>query len=381
MILQALVLVGAAAAAPEAGPTAPPVTLDQLRAALDRRQKAIQSLEVEYEFASEALGDLELVKRQMGIAFLTRERRAFAFSGSRRYYAREQVGPSAKGPGTPHSDPAREVAFNGLKLQQRVGNQVVIRHLVTLRSEATDGHWFTQDYLRATGLALPSAFGGSEDRRLERLPDTFETAAYQVEPAREVIDGESCVVVGSPGYDRIWLAEARGYALKRRDIWDPQATKALSVRLVGHDFREVTPGVWLPHTCWMDRCGHSKASPEHRGEPLLRYVLTVNRLSLNDVPDARFNLAVTPGTQVMEVSSGPPAADGSREVFSYTQPARPDQLDEVVTLTADRVSGPSESTGGVLGTLGRYWGVPVLVVAAALGLFVYRGRRTGVRPA
>jgi hypothetical protein len=360
-----------ATVAPDGRKGSPPVTTtrEQAIAALARGQEKIRSLEVAYDFCAEALDDLERVRQGVGVVYLTHEERTFAFSGNKRYYSSV---PLVKGPNAA-VDGGRETGFDGSRLRQRYGNQVYLQKVPS--PTETDASWFTQDYPRALGLTLPDVFSTSQEVwRHECLSEALHQAGYEVEPQRDVLDGESCIVVSRAGVDRIWLMDSKGCALKRRDVWDTEGTKRVGVRLLNHDFRQVEPGVWLPWRCWVERCAGVKAPPADWGKPLLRYILTVQRLSINDVPDKRFTLSIEPGTFVVDATLLPPNPDGSERALAYEQSADQSHLDDAVRQAADHVKGADGRWRGLTDRVPPWLAVPAALTATTLGYVLWRRR-------
>ena len=70
--------------------------------------------------------------------------------------------------------------------------------------------------------------------------------SYRVLPTPETIDGSSCWVVEWKGMDRFWVDPDRGFAVVNREhAWAPGTP--LRYKTSNSDYREVKPGLWLPH--------------------------------------------------------------------------------------------------------------------------------------
>jgi hypothetical protein len=149
-----------------------------------------------------------------------------------------------------------------------------------------------------------------------------------VQPATEWVEGVRCVVVKNPDREKIWLDPKLGYALRKRDILDPES-KRLRWRWLSRGFVEVETGVWLPKECWQEVCGPSAAPAPYAGKPLLRYVYTVTKLNINNVPDSLFEMRIEPGLTVLDATILPPK-DGQNQVISYIMPADQKQLDHTI---------------------------------------------------
>ena len=135
----------------------------------------------------------------------------------------------------------------------------------------------------------------SEPYQLDQL---IPSGKYAVE-REESVNGLDCVVVSRPGLDRLWLAKRMGWAIVRRE-WCWSVGGPLKRRVIGGDFREVSPGVWIPYEATMEIYGHPATRPNQRVGLLRVAVLDAEA----DVPEDWFEPHFPKGTMVLESETG-----------------------------------------------------------------------------
>jgi hypothetical protein len=390
----------------------PQPTLPQVIDAIAAHHAGITSLMVAYGFKAEPLVAPQYLRRFLRMEYLCDEQRTFAFKGVKRY--QRMVSPpmmdalidpdepaAGAGPTTPQERAAREqflaatkvgrqlkapprkievgfpdmtAAFDG-KTLRRTDKRTQSADIIDISSLDRDDGWFNPDYLWNLGFYLPDAINPARDRGDDRLPDALSRGAYRIEPKAEPVDGVACLVVSWPGHRKYWLDPAARYTVRKMEAYDP-GTGLLTQRRRNFDLTRVAPGVWLPKRCWLEVCGPPSAPPPFRGAPLNRYVTTVTKVSVNDVPDSLFLLSIPPGTRVFDQSAS--ITDGGRKkMLSYLMPADPSRLDQAIADARDEVAEKGSQSRR------RYWflvvnaTVLIAVTVAVSGYRILRRRRGG----
>jgi hypothetical protein len=390
----AVVFSGTAASAFE---DRPPPTLKEIADAIGRHFAEIQSLSVSYTVKAEGQAPPGILKRSLRLEYFSDDTSVYAFKGDKRYHSSvskpeldrviaddvELGGPNQAGdeeakarqaqlaktaqPGKKVEKsnstkmsldiPASVVAFDGRVLRRKLPTRNMADVLPTSRLE-TDEQWFHQDYLRSIGRVLPDLFNAKNDQKDYCLPDAFSRGDYRVETATEEVDGHPCVVVSWLGHRKYWLDPAARFSIRQSEEYDPD-THELAARRQNFDFTEIG-SVWLPKRCWFDVCGRPAATPpDSRGKPLLRYVLTVSKLDLNNVPDSLFDLGIDAGMRVIDATAGAPG--GGDQVISYIMPADKSQLNDAIRDAQEELSTQERNQWRQIFVV---WGNVVAVVVA-----------------
>lgn len=144
------------------------------------------------------------------------------------------------------------------------------------------------------------------------LADCLTNGTYRVLPEREAVDGRMCIaIVHAPlsptdFYDKIWLDEACGWGLRRREIVRPTTPVAQDAKAIvtASDYREAQAGVWFP---WDLRVLHQRRSRFNQDEfvTLVDTHLIVKRLSTNDSQiDDQLQMAFQPGSLIEDADIG-----------------------------------------------------------------------------
>src|SRR5262249_42886545 len=407
-----------------AGGDNPPPTLGEITAVMKRQQEQIHSPYVDYATNTQALDKPEIIKKYLRVEFLVQNKKSFAFKGNKRYYhliqpewieamapdtepdydvipggaelkkrmdemkaqmkqleeTQARLAPmnrppvGAGGKGKLRQLPETIMAFDGEKMRRKYpGVGADIHGMANINSDAG---WVIQDYIDVIGMALPDPFNPAKATKAYRFPDAFAAGGYVVQPAPEDVDGGSCVVVTCPGKETLWLDPQAGYGMRKHEMLAPQ-TKVLSGRIHNSEFVQIKPGIWLPKVCRRELCAPPLAPAPYGGKPLIRYVYSVFKLTVNDVPDSLFTLEFEPGLRVMEWAAMPPK-DGKNQLLTYTMPADPNQLDQTIHDALAKKPGGSEGSvmmklilvnGILVGLLGLFliwrWYVKKRVVPAS----------------
>jgi hypothetical protein len=318
--------------------------LDKITEALNQRNSRIESLAVEYWNDAEAIVPLDDVKKYLGMGDPAHHDAAFAFKGNKRFYRNVEVNVVKGSASRVPKGELVEVAYDGELLRRKSHTQ----RLADIRSAKDvddDSSWFPQGYLLSIGMMLPDAMGAPMDERRQRarLPDAFRLGGFAVESSREVVDGASCVVVSSPRRQRFSLDPALGFALRKTENFNSE-TGLLESLVISREFAQSLPGVWLPRVCSFESCGGPDLPPAYRGKPMVRYVFTVTKLSINDMPDSLFAMQIEPGYLVVDTPHLPPKSQ--LPAVTYVMPADASQVDAAIEeALSTRNRSQSKQTG------------------------------------
>lgn len=120
---------------------------------------------------------------------------------------------------------------------------------------------------------------------------------YRLE-ANEIIDGERCHVLTSPGRDKIWIAPEKGYAIVKRHIYDRITGKLLRSQH-SKDFRKLSAGEGSPQIAlWYPRnISIETYLDNNQDEDFGKSVeISIDELRINQVEDRLFAFTPPPGT-------------------------------------------------------------------------------------
>ena len=225
-----------------------------------------------------------------------------------------------------HSD--CECAFDGECMRRRLEKRSA--DIWSKDKLDADEGWFSfsHGYCENSYRALPDPFKPSNDRASMRLPDASGLGGWETEPSFGTVDGVRCVVLKRSNKERLWLAVPYGYAVIKREVYDGESGK-VETRWVNKEFVKVFQELWLPYLCWREQPGPPRAPRGVSGVPLLRYVLKIKKLTVNQVPDSLFVVKIPPGIAVVDVSILPKKGDKLQPV-QYYMPANPSQLQEAI---------------------------------------------------
>ena len=187
----------------------------------------------------------------------------------------------------------------------------------------------------------------------------------RISAVQEQVDGHWCHVLERPGRDRIWVDPSIGFAVRRREKYEPRSRQIVA-RYELSEYRETEKGIWLP---WKIRrtlfnSGQDSDSP---GEMVATAV--VEKVVANHVPDSLFRFTPPPGTltqdrDTLEMSQTPGGLDFLDEQIELLR-----TVGAKTGLTAEWAKRNSET--GLTAILRS----PVLTVfLVALGVTIVPGR-------
>jgi hypothetical protein len=221
----------------------------------------------------------------------------------------------ARGVRLPKRDPSlrplseRDVTrgYNGKTLWVRKLTAPKGHHYEVWTTGSNPNFFQVSAYLAAVGLHVPDPKGGDDVKKAQaifELAEWIKHRSYELEPKSEIVDGSTCVILrGSlnsilqPGFytgdltDRIWLDREHGLAVRKREM---ARDSVVSNRWLNTDLKEIEPGLWFPMTTRHEQFS-AKPISELRGNPVLVEEIHVQSLSLNKVPDDRFDMTPAAG--------------------------------------------------------------------------------------
>jgi len=173
----------------------------------------------------------------------------------------------------------------------------------TLITQLTLGYYFDMIGFPGKPVGKDRTTAGETDQpyQLDRL---IPSGAYDL-VGEETVDGLHCLILSRPGLDRLWLAKDRGWAIVRRE-WRWSLDGPLKRRIDNRDFREISPGIWIPYKGVMEIFGHPATRPNQRVGQLRATVM----LAEADVAAAWFEPDFPKGTIIDDVESGERSAFG-----------------------------------------------------------------------
>ncbi len=235
-----------------------------------------------------------------------------------------------------------EAHYNGnpnRRLGAKIGDAIIIIDPTAklLKEKGTEKICIA-DYLYAAGFRMPA----TAEQLTSGAPKTLLLEFLQqggkfIQATVEEIDGDSCTAVEltkDGQRHRFVLDPERGYTLRRRMVW--YESGQLEARIDCLDLIKLeNPDHWLPRRIEIERY-HPKAFPDR---PLIEETITVTEMHNDPIPPEQFVLTYTePGTRVADGTL--PGADSQPSGrVSYTVPANPEDLDEVIRTAIEGPKG------------------------------------------
>jgi hypothetical protein len=129
---------------------------------------------------------------------------------------------------------------------------------------------------------------------------------YRVRPTAEEVDGHECWVLEYPDRDTIWIDLAIGGAIRQRERFNPDAdghVRRLETSQFS-DYRQTPTGIWAPWHCELSRFGLGMDAPELKDQPVMKQIMDVSRLRINELNADDFGIKLLPGTKVFTTEGG-----------------------------------------------------------------------------
>lgn len=283
--------------------------------------------------------------------------------------------------------------FDGDVLWERTANAVAREgeggeHHGYFASKVTKGsaRQFPVTYLDYIGYGLddPCLADQGRDAQRDRLPEIMEVTPFTIKGEREMVDGAACLLLESPGFQRLWLDPKLGYAARRREVLDGDQPL---MDVQASDFAEVVSDVWMPRRVIARTMGWGRMPAEYLGKPLSQLAMQVERFQANDPKlDDYFIPKPPPGSYVVNKTIAPLDADmkpmgkTSDTGIMYIQPADSARLDEVVENARIRAGMRLED---VASAGRRRWvvlGSIIVLSAAVVTMFFLRRPHPSAKP-
>lgn len=244
------------------------------------------------------------------------------------------------------------------------------------RGDTTDQFDARDEYMACHGL--PKAYIrllGEPDPVPLDLAEFLLDDTYQVEPgARPAEDGTPCIVVKG-GRDRIWFDPKLGFALRQRE-WKHLEYPWPARRLRFADHSEVTRGLWLAKTVYLDFfCDPSKHSLP-AGKPYKTGVLKVTELKVETLPDSLFQIHLEPGTWIEDATRFQRQADGSLPIVNYSIPVQPADLDGIIQEATEQRRLAEDASARRTRLMRGILVANVTLLLAAGAFILYRRRKS-----
>jgi hypothetical protein len=179
---------------------------------------------------------------------------------------------------------------------------------------SSQANWFQPSaYLSATGLHVPDPTASplaGKTHAMFQVAEWVKDRSYELEEKTEVVDASSCVILSGslnsllqPGViagrltDRIWLDRDHGLALRRREF---SHDGRITMRWENAGLKEVATGVWLPTRAWHEVFADD-CPPEWQGKPVLTEEIRVQKIEINQVADALFDMTPQKEDQIEDL--------------------------------------------------------------------------------
>jgi hypothetical protein len=166
--------------------------------------------------------------------------------------------------------------------------------------------WICLDNLWLDVYHLLPPFRRGDHKQFKRpfLPKAIEEAInnYLVR-GMEKVDGADCVLVERPGVDRIWVDPAKGFVVRKREIYfnKTRPTQTLSEVVYNKDLVEAKTGVWIPKTQVVDFYPDPLYEDKSVwGKLTCRWTLRIDRFEFDTLKDSFFSVNVPANTYVTD---------------------------------------------------------------------------------
>jgi hypothetical protein len=213
------------------------------------------------------------------------------------------------------------------------------------------------------------------------LPEALESNAYLVVARHDLSTGSPCTVlhchdVGPAHFDdRIWLDEAKNWALRKRVTRaKPSPNRQDSLMIVALDgYREMAPGIWMPWRIETSQLRRLRGQADEFG-PITNDTLVVNEMAINcRIDESEFRPEYRPGSFIRRPASG----------TESVLPGGHELLDVAAANVRQFVQGHGrqQSRALALGLSAARWILPVVLVGmlpVGACVIVQRDRKRGL---
>lgn len=164
-------------------------------------------------------------------------------------------------------------------------------------------HALQMPYKDEDRVSLGTAWFFPECLRQERL---FGKSVYRLREAPEVIDGHECQVLEYPERDTVWVDLSIGGAIRRRERFNPDAEGRVRrfQQFDFSDYRQTSSGIWAPWHCEMTLYGMGVDPPELKDQPIVKEILDVREIRINELSANDFAVKLIPGMRVFTTEGG-----------------------------------------------------------------------------
>ncbi len=341
---------------------------------IDVQWAGVTQFKVKYSSIMKALVDNERIHEVLGVDYLLKTDRTYAFDGDKRYFEQSDSA-------TPLSPTPGAASFGELRksnIYTYNGKSDVIRYMDKMSkmfattsldnpAYASDRKIFDQEFLGFLYRSAPNIFASRRPGAVHvlSLSDKLRSGVFRF-TGYEELDGVSCVKVQDErgqAIESVWLSPALRFAVVKRETRKRGVDGPASVTVL-HDHRLVSKELYVPHLITTLQYYEIDNSSEYPRKPLLQHVVTVKECKTTGLPEAMFRYEPPSGT--------PALGDLNGRRVPYVVPADQRQLDSVL---ADMQAGYEE---GTLHKLLRLFIVPAVVLGtclAAVTLVYFRFRR------
>jgi hypothetical protein len=193
------------------------------------------------------------------------------------------------------------------------------------------------DYLG--NLAFRPSPSSLDAEEVYYLPTSLNSTVFAVQSETEKVEDVECYVLrrtdtDTAGQDVIWLHQPTGWSLRKRVLQRPPNPNMQDSRLeiVCRQYREVSPGCWLPFEIESHVSRRLRDSDEYH--LLMGKRIDVKSLMLNEIPDdTAFSPPELPGSMIESESTGARRyISGGEEILAEVvsaYAATPNQKDRV----------------------------------------------------
>lgn len=282
-------VLAASAARPSDTAQVQPRNAEDVIRLIENQRSRIHSLLVSYETHMEI--DPQLLKEGRLGGVMTDTKATFAFAGDKRHVTSEGVGIMDNG--KPNSQTVATTVFDGTECRYRQSKSLTLQRE---RSAYCEMNAYTNALMWPMTEAERKQNEG-DPATVHFLPRMLEAPGWVVGSDHELHSGRACVVARNPSLGReLWLGRDVGYSMVRMVYLNPFPDTASWVEECS-EFVDVGGETWLPKR--IESIATWKAT-DRFSAGASKNTITVNAVSVNDVPDDLFHLDPRPGELVKD---------------------------------------------------------------------------------